>query len=67
MCIKKRREWAKPQWEGKLTDELITKLTMYCGWALKMHQGDINKIHEAVLATYNHLMSTDDNRKKLAS
>ncbi|XP_077500045.1 uncharacterized protein LOC144110831 [Amblyomma americanum] len=45
--------------KGKLTGELITKLTMYYGWALKTHQGDIEKMHNAVLATYHHVTSTD--------
>ncbi|KAG0413301.1 hypothetical protein HPB47_009542 [Ixodes persulcatus] len=45
--------------KGKLTGELITKLTMYYGWALKGHQGDIDGMQNAVLATYNHVTSTD--------
>ncbi|CAN8029862.1 unnamed protein product [Ixodes persulcatus] len=45
--------------KGKLTGELITKLTMYYGWALKGHQGDIDGMQNAVLATYYHVTSTD--------
>ncbi|CAN8002261.1 unnamed protein product [Ixodes hexagonus] len=45
--------------KGKLTGELITKLTMYYGWALKGHQGDIDGMQNAVLATYHHVTSTN--------
>lgn len=38
--------------KGKLTADLITKLTMYYGWALKSHEGDIEKMQKAVMASY---------------
>ncbi|KAH7961600.1 hypothetical protein HPB52_010718 [Rhipicephalus sanguineus] len=45
--------------KGKLTAELVTKLTNYYGWALKAHQGNIDEMENAVLATYYHVTSTD--------
>lgn len=44
--------------KGKLTGDLVTKLSYY-GWALKAHQGNIDEMQNAVLATYNHVTSTD--------
>ncbi|KAH7940305.1 hypothetical protein HPB52_023019 [Rhipicephalus sanguineus] len=45
--------------KGRLTAELVTKLTNYYGWALKAHQGNIDEMENAVLATYYHVTSTD--------
>lgn len=45
--------------KGKLTGELVAKLTNYYGWALKEHQGHIEEMENAVLATYDHVTSTD--------
>lgn len=44
---------------GKLTGELVTKLTSYYGWALKSHSGDVGAMHKAVMATYHHVTSND--------
>lgn len=41
--------------KGKLTGELITKLSSYYGWALKTHKGDGKTMHKAVMATYYHI------------
>lgn len=45
--------------KGKLIGKLIITLTMHYGWGLRTHHGDIDKMHNAVLATYNHVTSTD--------
>ncbi|KAH7947808.1 hypothetical protein HPB52_015945 [Rhipicephalus sanguineus] len=45
--------------KGKLTGELITKLSSYYGWALKSHKGDVKAMHKAVMATYYHITSND--------
>ncbi|KAH7935669.1 hypothetical protein HPB52_011750 [Rhipicephalus sanguineus] len=46
--------------KGRLTGDLITKLTSYYGWALKSHSGDVDEMHKAVWATYYHVTSTDE-------
>lgn len=45
--------------KGKLTADLVTKLTSYYGWALKSHKGDVEATHNAVMATYHHITSND--------
>ncbi|XP_077511721.1 uncharacterized protein LOC144122078 [Amblyomma americanum] len=45
--------------KGRLTGDLITKLTSYYGWAVKSHSGDVEAMHKAVMATYHHVTSTD--------
>ncbi|XP_077494020.1 uncharacterized protein LOC144104733 [Amblyomma americanum] len=45
--------------KGKLTGDLVTKLTSYYSWALKSHAGDIGAMHKAVMATYYHVTSND--------
>ncbi|KAH7970904.1 hypothetical protein HPB49_016633 [Dermacentor silvarum] len=45
--------------KGKLTTELVTKLTRYYGWALKTHKGDVQGMKRAVMATYHHTTSND--------
>ncbi|KAH9375012.1 hypothetical protein HPB48_007856 [Haemaphysalis longicornis] len=39
---------------GRLTGDLINKLTSYYGWAIKSHKGDVPAMHKAVMATYYH-------------
>ncbi|KAH7951743.1 hypothetical protein HPB52_012174 [Rhipicephalus sanguineus] len=46
--------------KGRLTGDLITKLTSYYGWALKSHSGNVDEMHKAVWATYYHVTSTDE-------
>lgn len=45
--------------KGKLTGDLVTKLTSYYSWALKSHAGDVGAMHKAVMATYHHVTSND--------
>lgn len=46
--------------KGRLTGELITKLTKYYSWALKSNVGNVDSMHKAVMATYYHISSTDE-------
>ncbi|KAH7985616.1 hypothetical protein HPB52_025518 [Rhipicephalus sanguineus] len=46
--------------KGRLTGELITRLSTYYGRALKSHEGDVGKMQKAVMATYRHVTSTDE-------
>ncbi|KAG0433871.1 hypothetical protein HPB47_019519 [Ixodes persulcatus] len=43
---------------GSLTAELITRLSSYYGWALKSHEGDVNAMHNAVMADQNASLFT---------
>lgn len=45
--------------KGRLTADLITRLSSYYGWGLKTHKGDVNAMHKAVMATYHHITSND--------
>ncbi|KAH7958418.1 hypothetical protein HPB49_001406 [Dermacentor silvarum] len=45
---------------GRLTGDLITKLSSYYGWALKSHKGDVEAMQRAVMATYHHVTSNDN-------
>ncbi|CAN8008310.1 unnamed protein product, partial [Ixodes pacificus] len=45
--------------KGRLTADLITKLSAYYGWALKSHKGDVEAMQKAVMATYHHVTSND--------
>ncbi|KAH7956252.1 hypothetical protein HPB52_007664 [Rhipicephalus sanguineus] len=45
--------------KGRLTADLITRLSSYYGWALKTHKGDVDAMHKAVMATYHHITSND--------
>lgn len=49
--------------KGKLTSDLIAKLTSYYGWSLRSHSGDVEAMHKAVMATYHHICSTDSQPK----
>ncbi|KAH7967733.1 hypothetical protein HPB52_002086 [Rhipicephalus sanguineus] len=46
--------------KGRLTGELITRLSTYYGRALKSHEGDVGEMQKAVMATYRHVTSTDE-------
>ncbi|KAM7295256.1 hypothetical protein ISCGN_024761, partial [Ixodes scapularis] len=48
--------------KGRLTGDLISKLTSYYGWALKSHAGNVDRMHSAVMATYYHITSTDEKK-----
>lgn len=45
---------------GRLTGDLVTKLSSYYGWALKSHVGDTEAMEKAVMASYYHITSNDD-------
>lgn len=45
---------------GRLTGDVIEKLSRYYGWALKSNVGDVNAMHRAAMATYYHVTSTDE-------
>lgn len=45
--------------KGRLTADLINKLSAYYGRALKSHCGDVDAMQRAVMATYHHVTSTD--------
>lgn len=46
--------------KGRLTADLITKISSYYGWAIKSFAGDLDKMHNAVWATFYHITSTDE-------
>lgn len=46
--------------KGRLTGDLITKISSYYGWAIKSFAGDVDKMHNAVWATFYHITSTDE-------
>lgn len=46
--------------KASFTSELIAKLTIYYNRALKTYQGNIDKMQNVVLATYNHVTSIDE-------
>lgn len=45
--------------KGRLTADLIKKLSLYYGRAFKSHEGDVDAMQRAVMATYHHVASTD--------
>ena len=45
---------------GKLTGEVVKRLTLYYGMAVRRHKGDLQGMRRAVLATLDHCSSTDD-------
>lgn len=45
--------------KGRLTGDLVNKLSSYYGWAIKSHSDDIEGMHKAVMATYHHVTSND--------
>ncbi|CAN7947575.1 unnamed protein product [Ixodes pacificus] len=44
---------------GKLTQDKITKITEYYGYALRSHSHDVPEMKKAVQATLRHMCSTD--------
>ena len=44
---------------GKLTQPVITKLTAYCGKAIRAHPHDLCAMTDEVFATFDHAVSTD--------
>jgi len=47
--------------KGKLTSKLIDKLTVYYGLAIRRNCDSVQKMNDAILATYFHYSSTDEN------
>lgn len=45
---------------GRLTHGLIKKLTNYYGWAIKSNPNDVPAMEKAIMATFHHITSTDD-------
>lgn len=45
--------------KGRLTGDLVNKLSSYYGWAIKSHSDDLEAMEKAVMATYHHVTSTD--------
>lgn len=45
---------------GKLTDNLIKDLTVYYGLAIRQNSDSVEKMREAIWATYYHKISTDE-------
>ncbi|KAH7954892.1 hypothetical protein HPB49_022588 [Dermacentor silvarum] len=45
--------------KGRLTAELVDRLAVYYGRALKSHVGDVEAMSRAVMATFYHVTSTD--------
>lgn len=43
---------------GKLTGELINRISSYYGWALKTHK-DVDAMNRAVMATFYHITAND--------
>lgn len=46
--------------KGRLTKALIEKLTDYYGWALRNHSDNVAAMQRAVMATFYHVTSTDE-------
>ncbi|XP_070390930.1 uncharacterized protein [Dermacentor albipictus] len=46
--------------KGRLTKALIDKLTDYYGWALRNNSNDAAAMQRAVMASYHHITSTDE-------
>lgn len=47
--------------KGKLTAHMIDKLTVYYGLAIRRNHDSVDKMKNAIWATYDHYSSTDDN------
>lgn len=45
--------------KGRLTKALMEKLTGYYGWALRNNSNDVAAMQRAVMATFHHVTSTD--------
>lgn len=48
--------------KGQLTQDLIKELTNYYSFAMKNNSSSIEEMQRAVMATFHHVSSTDDNR-----
>lgn len=46
--------------EGKLTDKMINKLSLYYGLAIRRHPDSVNDMKDAFWATYYHNSSSDE-------
>ncbi|XP_075550710.1 uncharacterized protein LOC142584451 [Dermacentor variabilis] len=46
--------------KGRLTKALIDKLTDYYGWALWNNSNDVAAMQRAVMSSYHHVTSTDE-------
>lgn len=46
--------------KGRLTQGLIKKLTNYYGWAIKSNPSDVPAMEKAIMATFYHVTSTDN-------
>lgn len=49
--------------KGKLTDNLIKKITKYYGLAIMRNSDSVENMQRNIMATYWHLISTDENPK----
>lgn len=49
--------------KGKLTDALIKKLTSYYGLAIRRNINNVEDMKKAIMATYYHMCSTNENPK----
>jgi len=49
--------------KGKLTKALVKKLSTYCGLAIRRNVNSVEDMKKAIMATYNYIISTDDNPK----
>jgi len=47
--------------KGKLTDNLIKKLTTYYGLAIRRNPDNVEEMEKSVMATYFHMISTNEN------
>ncbi|GFV68278.1 uncharacterized protein TNCV_1875601 [Trichonephila clavipes] len=49
--------------KGRLTDAVISKLTTFCGNAIRANSQNVNEMRQAVWAVWAHISSTDDEPK----
>ena len=52
---------AKLGGRGKLTEVLTKKLTKYYGLAIRRNHESVEEMQKAVMATFYHMSSTDEN------
>lgn len=48
---------------GKLTEALVKKLSLYYGLAIRRNINSVEDMKKAIIATYDHMISTDDDPK----
>ncbi|KAG0432156.1 hypothetical protein HPB47_021100 [Ixodes persulcatus] len=46
--------------KGRLTQDLIKRLTNYYSWALKSNASKVEDMQQAIMATFHHVASTDE-------